>query len=135
SNLIRLLDLPDEAVTLIERRQLTEGHGRALLLAEDHGERRRLAAEAVHEGWSVRELEARARSTGTKRRRSPRPRGQELHPDQQEVVSRIADVLGGALGAQVEVTPAADGYRAALSFASLDDALEFARRIGVRRVA
>ena len=40
SNLIRLLDLPDEALELIERRDLTEGHGRALLLAADHGDRR-----------------------------------------------------------------------------------------------
>src|SRR5947208_8157303 len=36
SNLIRLLDLPDEALALIERGELTEGHGRALLLAGDH---------------------------------------------------------------------------------------------------
>ena len=40
SNLIRLLDLPDEALELIERGALTEGHGRALLLADDHAARR-----------------------------------------------------------------------------------------------
>ena len=33
SNLIRLLDLPDEALALLERGELSEGHGRALLLA------------------------------------------------------------------------------------------------------
>ncbi len=59
SNLIRLLDLPDEALELIERRELTEGHGRALLLAEDHTLRRRLSREAVEARWSVRELESR----------------------------------------------------------------------------
>jgi ParB family chromosome partitioning protein len=135
SNLIRLLDLPDEVIEVLERRELTEGHCRALLLAEDHGDRRSLAVEAVQAGWSVRELEARARATGAKRRRAPRRTGKPLHPDQHDAVSRIADALGAALGAQVEVTPARDGYRAALSFASLDEALEFARRIGVRRVA
>ena len=41
--------------------ELTEGHGRALLLADDHDTRRRLARTAVVEGWSVRVLEARAR--------------------------------------------------------------------------
>jgi ParB family chromosome partitioning protein len=135
SNLIRLLDLPDEAIALIEARDLSEGHGRALLLAEDHGERRRLAAEAAHAGWSVRELEGRARSAASKRRRSPRPSSKTLHPDQQEAISRIADVLGAALGAPVDVSPVSDGYRAALSFSSLEEALEFARRIGVRRAA
>ncbi|HEY2161887.1 MAG TPA: ParB/RepB/Spo0J family partition protein [Solirubrobacteraceae bacterium] len=136
SNLIRLLDLPDDVVPMIERRELTEGHGRALLLAEDHGERRRLAAEAVEAGWSVRELESRARSAGAKpERRSPRPAGKTLHPDQEDAIARIADALGAALGAQVDVSPAAAGYRVALSFSSLDEALDFARRIGVRPAA
>jgi ParB family chromosome partitioning protein len=135
SNLIRLLDLPDEVVVLIEGRELTEGHGRALLLAEDHGERRRLAAEAVQGGWSVRELEGRARAAGAGARRTPRRTAPALHPDQQEAIARIADVLGAALGAQVDVSPAADGYRAALSFSSLEEALEFARRIAIHRAA
>ena len=43
SNLLRLLDLPDEALALLERGDLSEGHGRALLLASDHADRRRLA--------------------------------------------------------------------------------------------
>ena len=63
SNLIRLLDLPDEALELLERGALSEGHGRALLMAADHGERRRSRARAADEGWSVRELEARARES------------------------------------------------------------------------
>jgi ParB family chromosome partitioning protein len=136
SNLIRLLDLPDDVVARIERRELTEGHGRALLLAADHGERRRLAAEAVQAGWSVRELEGRARSADAKtHRRSPKSNGKTLHPDQEDAIARIADALGAALGAQVDVTPATAGYRVALSFASLDEALDFARRIGIRPVA
>ena len=83
SNLIRLLDLPDEALELIERGDLTEGHGRALLLAGDNGVRRRLARDAAHHRWSVRELEARARAAGApairrrrssvRRRPAPRP--------------------------------------------------------------
>ena len=51
SNLIRLLDLPDEALELIERRDLTEGHGRALLLADDHSARRTLARDAARNRW------------------------------------------------------------------------------------
>ncbi|HEY8584300.1 MAG TPA: ParB/RepB/Spo0J family partition protein, partial [Capillimicrobium sp.] len=40
SNLLRLLDLPDEALELLEAGDLSEGHGRALLLAGDHADRR-----------------------------------------------------------------------------------------------
>src|SRR5256885_4415796 len=52
SNLIRLLDLPDEALNFLEARELTEGHGRALLTAGDHADRRRLARAAVDVRWS-----------------------------------------------------------------------------------
>src|SRR5881227_3201956 len=62
SNLLRLLDLPDEALAFLEEGGLTEGHGRALLLCPDHAARRRLAREAADCGWSVRTLEDRARA-------------------------------------------------------------------------
>jgi ParB family transcriptional regulator, chromosome partitioning protein len=137
SNLIRLLDLPDEALVLIESGVLTEGHGRALLLAEDHGIRRTLARDAARGRWSVRELESRARAAGaaTERRRRARPR-RTLHPDQVAAVELISDALGAALGCDVEVTPAKGaGYRVQLSFESLDDALAAARRLRVRAVS
>src|SRR4051795_5777259 len=76
SNLLRLLDLPDEALALLERAELSEGHGRALLLAGDHADRRRLARSAVAEGWSVRVLEDKARAANDadaeRTRRAPR---------------------------------------------------------------
>src|SRR3954465_11399223 len=75
SNLLRLLDLPDEALALLEEGTLTEGHGRALLLTADHAARRSLAREAATHGWSVRVLEDRARSAAAEpritRRRKP----------------------------------------------------------------
>ena len=63
SNLIRLLDLPDEVIELLQEGTLAEGHGRALLLAEDHAERRSLARSAAEWGWSVRVTEERARAS------------------------------------------------------------------------
>ena len=137
SNLIRLLDLPDEAIELIERGALTEGHGRALLLATDHSARRTLARDAAHHRWSVRELESRARAWGASSDRRPRSRARPaLHPDQAAAIELISDALGAALGRDVEVSPAkASGYRVQLSFESLDDALDTARRLRVRAVS
>ena len=134
SNLIRLLDLPDEALELIERGALTEGHGRALLLAPDHAARRTLARDAAHHRWSVRELESRARAAGvSSERRRPRP---ALHPDQAAAIELISDALAAALGRDVDVSPTkASGYRVQLSFESLDDALDTARRLRVRAVS
>jgi ParB family chromosome partitioning protein len=136
SNLIRLLELPDEALELLERGALTEGHGRALLLADDNSERRGLAREAVSGGWSVRELESRARSAGQGRpKRPPRTRGGQLHPDQAAAIAQIEDALGQALGVEIDVHPAVHGYRVGLTFASLDEALDLARRLRVRAAA
>ncbi|HYH54647.1 MAG TPA: ParB/RepB/Spo0J family partition protein, partial [Solirubrobacterales bacterium] len=42
SNLIRLLELPDPALGLLERGELTEGHGRAILQVSDQDSRARL---------------------------------------------------------------------------------------------
>ncbi|MDP9228003.1 MAG: ParB/RepB/Spo0J family partition protein, partial [Actinomycetota bacterium] len=57
SNLIRLLDLPDDVQALLERGQLSEGHGRAILQLSDQGARRKLAKRAAAAGWSVRDTE------------------------------------------------------------------------------
>jgi ParB family chromosome partitioning protein len=138
SNLIRLLELPDEALALIERGELTEGHGRALLTAEDHDRRRTLARSAATSRWSVRELEARARATAAQaspaRRAGKRPPA--LHPDQEAAIAQIADALEEALGANVEVTPGrGSGYRAQLTFGSADEALDLARRLRLRAAA
>src|SRR5947208_2264361 len=62
ANAIRLLDLPDDVLELIERAELTGAHGRALLMCRDHAARRRLAREAVARGWSVKETERRAKA-------------------------------------------------------------------------
>ncbi len=140
SNLVRLLDLPDEAIELVQQGALSEGHGRALLLAEDHGARRSLARAAVEGGWSVRVTEERARESNALAGAgggAPRSRTPSLaHPDQEQAAREIAEALGGALGAEVQVRPTRDGrYSAQLSFATPEEAIELARRIRPRAVA
>jgi ParB family chromosome partitioning protein len=136
SNLMRLLDLPDGIIELLEQGALSEGHGRALLLAEDHGARRSLARTAVAEGWSVRIVETRARESNAAGRvakggAEPKGRGKrEPHPDQLQAAQEIAEALGGALGADVQVKGTREGgYRAELEFANQEEALELARRL------
>ncbi|MGH2880612.1 MAG: ParB/RepB/Spo0J family partition protein [Solirubrobacteraceae bacterium] len=137
SNLLRLLDLPDEVVETIEQGRLSEGHGRALLLAEDHSTRRVLARDAVREGWSVRTVEARARRANEAARSqgknaAGKVKDNGLHPDQREAAATIASSLEEAFGAEVRVRPAGGGYRAELSFAGVQEAEELARRVRAR---
>ncbi len=139
SNLVRLLDLPDEAIELLQQGALSEGHGRAVLLAEDHAARRSLAHAAATEGWSVRVTEERARESNAKAndaQHTGRTTAPRTHPDQEQAAKDIAEALGGALGADVQVKPTRDGrYSAQLSFSTPEEALELARRIRPRVVA
>jgi ParB family chromosome partitioning protein len=140
SNLMRLLDLPDETLELLEQGGLSEGHGRALLLAKDHAARRRLSRAASDEGWSVRTAEDRARRSneatvkngrdGAKRHTG---RAKRAHPDQEAAAREIETALGAALGAEVAAhATAGGGYRVQLSFDSREEALALAERIDGR---
>ena len=131
SNLLRLLDLPDEVLEALQEGTLSEGHGRALLMAEDHADRRRLARAAASEGWSVRVTEQRAREANEAP--APRAAGRPApHPDQEEAMARIAEQLGGALGTDVRVRPRGTGYKVELTFADAAEAEALADRLAGR---
>ena len=134
SNLLRLLDLPDLAQMLIDDGSLSEGHGRALLMAPDHDSRRRLARDAATKGWSVRQTEERARSAAG-RNGVAGTVAESIHADQAEGAARLGDAFSQAFGRDVRVIPKASGYRLELAFDSIDEALEMAARIGVTATA
>jgi len=132
SNLIRLLELPEEALELIERGELTEGHGRALLLCKDHSARRSLALEARDGAWSVRETERRAREAEGQPEPEQKRFTRELHPDLAEALAAAEDTLATAFGQPVKVRPRGDGCRVELYFDSPADAVALAERILAR---
>jgi len=68
SNRIRLLELPDDVLAMVDRHELMEGHARAVLSVPDHDARRRLARRIAREGLSVRASERAARSSGARTR-------------------------------------------------------------------
>jgi ParB family chromosome partitioning protein len=131
SNLVRLLALPDEALSLIERGELSEGHGRALLMSKDQSERRRLARDAATRGWSVRETERRAKERRSAPERSaPVP----LHPDLADALGAAEDTLTAALAREVKVRLRAGRYRVEFDVDDPREAVELAERI-LRRSA
>ena len=130
SNLIRLLDLPEETLEMIEAGALSEGHGRALLLCKDHEQRKSLAREARDGGWSVRETERRARQ-----REDGRPAGSHqvvVHPDLAEALAAAEDALSAALGQPVKVRSTRGRCKVELEFASPSEAVALAERILAR---
>ncbi|MBA2566291.1 MAG: ParB/RepB/Spo0J family partition protein [Thermoleophilaceae bacterium] len=136
SNLVRLLDLPDEALALLESRELTEGHGRAVLMCRDQSQRRDLARAAVAGGWSVRETERRAKAVAD---RAPAPNAGRggpvpLHPDLADALGAAEDALTAALGRGVRIRPRGDGVRVEFDLEDPREGIELAERI-LRRAA
>jgi ParB family transcriptional regulator, chromosome partitioning protein len=120
SNRMRLLELSDDIIAMLERRELTEGHARAVLAVPDAGGRRRLARRIVQQGLSVRAAEREARWAGGRAKRRRRPRA---NPDLAHRVSSAAERLTG-FAARVSVRgleiPVADETQ----LAELAEALE-----------
>jgi ParB family chromosome partitioning protein len=125
ANLLRLLKLPDQVKALVQQGNLSEGHARALLAVQSESEVIRLAEEAVSQGWSVRDMEARARgdtpsvsvptpSNGT------RTRAPQKMPSAD--VRRVEDALRKRLGTDVRVTARRRGRGfLSISYYSNDD--------------
>lgn len=61
TNHLRLLDLEDEFKEALRERKIGMGHARALLAITNLDQRRTLGHECIAAGWSVREIERRAR--------------------------------------------------------------------------
>jgi len=129
SNLIRLLELPDEALGLLESGDLSEGHGKALLAARGNDVRRRLARDAARGGWSVRETEERVRLAGQPK---ARPRRAPSDPDAQAALRDAADALEEALGHEVSTRAKGEGIVAELRFDDVREAHALARRLRKR---
>jgi ParB family transcriptional regulator, chromosome partitioning protein len=129
SNLIRLLDLPDAVLTLLERGQLTEGHGRAVLQVADQDKRTKLAKRAAAEGWSVRDTERHAGEGG---RRKKTTSGGRISAEERAAMTEAEDLLGSALGLDVRVGRAGDGVKAELRFDDLSELESLAKRLRKR---
>ncbi len=126
SNLIRLLELPDETLELLESGELSEGHGKALLGAAGNDVRRRLAREAVRGGWSVRETEERVRLAGQPK---AKPRRAPVDPDAQAALRDVADAMEEALGYEASARAKGDGIVIELRFEDVGEAHALARRL------
>jgi ParB family transcriptional regulator, chromosome partitioning protein len=130
ANAIRLLELPDGVLELIERGELTGAHGRALLMTRDNDVRRALAREAVAAGWSVKETEKRAKAAQQKLDGAA-PRGGATAPpaDLVDAMAAAADALTAATGHDVKVKATASGVRAEISFDTPAEAVALAELI------
>jgi ParB family transcriptional regulator, chromosome partitioning protein len=122
SNLVRLLELPEEIQDMIAAGLLSEGHGRAILMADGRARRLRVAEAAVADGLTVRATEDLAR--GGVEGRARRRRGPVG-----AVGDAALEAFGTAFDAPVRVRAASGGQMVVeLRFAD-EAALEAALRV------
>ncbi len=133
SNLIRILELPDETLTMLESGELSEGHGRAILALEDHEARRALARAARDQGWSVRQTEREV-----KKQVEPAPQrvvssSTSVSHEEREAMRHASETLERAIGHEVRVRAKGDEVAAELRFSDLDELIELAERLSPGR--
>ncbi len=117
TNLLRLLELEEEARSLLDAGRLEMGHARALLGLK--GDTQTLAArQVVARGLSVRETERLVRRLQTEEGGAQRNRARAGDPD----IRRLQDDLAERLGARVAIQHGAKGAgKLVIAYNSLDE--------------
>lgn len=127
TNMLRLLELPEEVLALLKDGKLSMGHARALLGLEDVGEMVRLAEKAVEKEYSVREVERLVR-LANQRKEEPE---ETPEPDQKTVYMKDLETrLMQQMGRRVRIHQTARKKTVELTYEDEDDLEELLRRIG-----
>jgi ParB family transcriptional regulator, chromosome partitioning protein len=119
SNLLRLLELPDEITALVEHRELEMGHARALLGLTQRRQQIEVGSLVAKRGLSVRDTEGMVRAMLSKAAGGSAvkdPKG--LDPN----VQRLQDELSEKLGAPVQIQQTGSGKgKLVVTYHSLDE--------------
>jgi ParB family chromosome partitioning protein len=124
ANSLRLLTLPETVQRLVDQGQLSAGHARALIGADDPTG---LAAKIVKSGLNVRQTEALV-----KREKSPRKSAQSTvprnDPDTMALERTVSDLLG--LKVNIEFRGENVGGKVVVHYGNLDQLDEIISRLG-----
>jgi ParB family chromosome partitioning protein len=113
ANTLRLLRLPADIRDMLARGELTAGHARTLITAEDPAA---LAREIVGGGLSVREAEALSQRGSP----GPRPSASNAAPEKDADTRALEKQLSDLLGMRVSIAHAANGGRLEIRYRTLD---------------
>jgi ParB family chromosome partitioning protein len=120
SNLLRLLELPDEITAFVERRELEMGHARALLGLPQRRQQIEVGGLVAKKGLSVRDTENMVRSMLARSGggSAAKDTGKGLDPN----VQRLQDELSEKLGAPVQIQHTGSGKgKVVVTYHSLDE--------------
>jgi ParB family chromosome partitioning protein len=124
ANTLRLMNLPEGVREHVLSGQLTAGHARAILTADDPAA---LADEIISKGLSVRDAERLARGGAPAKPKAPSPRLPK-DTDTQALESDLSDVLG----LDVEVIDKGGAGELRIRYATLEQLDDLCRRLTSR---
>src|SRR6478735_6963555 len=124
ANMMRLSDLPETVKTLLVNRQITAGHGRALLSVKDP---QAVARRIVDHGMSVRQVEEIAQADQTMPRNLETKSAQKpsKDPDTRALERALQDVLG----LNVEIAHKGTGGELRIRYKTLEQLDGLCRRL------
>ena len=125
ANLMRLLNLPEQVLDMVRAGELSAGHARALITANDPIG---LAREVVKQGLSVRQTEKLAK-TGTKKA----PSNDNGTPVKDADTRALENDLAAALGMRLTIdhTPGKESGVVTVKYKTLEQLDELCRRLSV----
>jgi len=124
ANTVRLLDLPEEVRKAMEDGLLTEGHGRAILLAPGDGARRAIFRRILRDRLSVREAEQLARDASRADGEGKTPNARRQMAAARSLAAelrRMEEQLQQTLGTRLRIRPKAKGGRIIIDYFSAED--------------
>ena len=117
ANMLRLLQLPDSVKQLVQGGEISAGHARALLNAEDS---EALANEVAKKGLSVRETERLAQQVKQAAKGQGGPKTKAKAPQKDPDTRQLEDDLASLLGLKVNIEFHGQGGTLTVHYKTLD---------------
>jgi len=121
TNMIRLLNLPEEVQEGVIDKRISAGHAKVLLSIENPDKQLRLFNEIIEKGLSVRSLEAIIDPVKDTTGNSSKPSEQKAVQAKSPQIKKMEEDLISRLGTKVEIRHSGSKGRIEISYYSLDD--------------
>ena len=121
ANMLRLLELPDEVLVLVQEEKLSMGHARAILGLTDEEKMVPLAEMAIHKELSVREVEALVRKYNTIPEEIPEAVEDNAAMQRRIYMKDLEDKVRTKLGRKIKICDTGKKKTVELSFEDDED--------------
>ena len=118
TNMLRLLDLPDEVLEMLRVGDITTGHAKALLGLDDEDKVIELAKRVVERGISVREIEAAVKKANEE---TFEEEEEKVHPQIKVYMKELERKAMSSLGRKVRISRSSKKKIVELSYSDDED--------------